>query len=173
MVFVNFVIFVAFIAIAGGGLGKISTIDESGVKAAEEISEIISALFALMAAILFAGAFFLGLLSACCYKSCWGCVGILVPYSLIAAVLMTVFTGILGSYRQTFYDWTCDASAVYMEEIFDDFVDSNMCSEYCPCNSGDLQTGGYSALTDNTLYGFGREHFDDSFGYIKLMSTAE
>ena len=124
-----------------------------------------------MAAILFAGACFLGLLTACCYKSCWGCVGILVPYSLVAAVLMTVFTGILGSYRQTFYDWTCEASAFYVEEIWDDFVDSNMCSEFCPCDADDLVQGGYRGLDDNTRYGFGREHFDDSFGYIKLMSS--
>lgn len=115
MVLVNFVIFIAFIAIAGINLGKINSINESGSRAAEDISDIIASLFALMAAILFFGAFFLGLLTACCNKSCWGCVGILAPYCLIAGILMTVFTGILGSYRQTFYDWTCDASEEIIE----------------------------------------------------------
>lgn len=48
-----------------------------------------------------------------------------------------------------------------------------MCSEFCPCPSADLIEGGYTDLDDNTLYGFGREHHDDLFGYVKLMSRAD
>ena len=48
-----------------------------------------------------------------------------------------------------------------------------MCSEFCPCLAEDLLEGGYSELDDNTLYGFGREHFADNFDYVKLMSKED
>ena len=67
----------------------------------------------------------------------------------------------------------CDTAEPVFEEIWDNFIDSTMCSEYCPCPSTDLQEGGYDQLSDNTLYSFDRERFSDNFDYIKLMSKAD
>ena len=102
MVFVNFVLFIVYIALASGGIKKFDTIEDSGYPAAEDISEVISATFSMVAAILFAVTFFLGFFSACCHSICYGCVGILVPWSLAAAILMIVLTGIVESNRTEF-----------------------------------------------------------------------
>jgi hypothetical protein len=70
MVGINFLLFVVFISLAGVGLGKISTIKESGDEAAELISDVIAALFSLMAAILFACAGGIGLFSSFAHSRC-------------------------------------------------------------------------------------------------------